>query len=107
LKRSRDGSTLLRHYSSLVRAVPIAPLLGRPLLVVEGLRSWRNMVPRSWWRHRPFLPVPDAAWLSFRLETGFGSAGDQPQPDDVIEVLSWSAAFRHTSRARHQASQAR
>jgi hypothetical protein len=51
--------------------------------------------------------VPDPSWLSFRLETGFGSAGDQPQPDDVIEVLGWNAAFRRTLRERHRAARAR
>jgi hypothetical protein len=74
------------------------------VLLVEGVRTWREMLPRSWWRHWPFLPLPDASWLAFRLETGFGSAGDQPQPDDLIEVLRWNIAFRHALRARHQAA---
>lgn len=104
LRSSRDVAVRLRRYSSLLRAVPIAPVIRRPVLLVEGLRTWHEMVPRLWWRHWPFLPVPDASWLAFRLETGFGSAGDGPQPEDIIEVLEWNTSLRRTLRARHQAS---
>jgi hypothetical protein len=98
----RDVAVRLRRYSSFIRALPIAPLLRRPVLLAEGLRTWRAMVTRSWWRHWPFLPVPDESWLAFRLETGFGSAGDRPQPDDIVEVLRWNSDFRRALRARHQ-----
>jgi len=47
----------------------------------------------GWWRRRPFLPLPDPGYLRFRLETGYGPAGE-PEPDDVLAYLRWCRDFR-------------
>ena len=41
-----------------------------------------------WWRRAPFLPIPDADYLRFRLETQYGTGG-APDPDDVVVYLRW------------------
>jgi len=45
-------------------------------------------VPRRWWRRPPFLPLPDAAYVEFRMETAFGSGG-RPEAADVVRWLTW------------------
>lgn len=38
------------------------------------------------------LPVPDAGYLRFRLETQYGS-DHEPEPADVITYLHWCHDF--------------
>ena len=48
----------------------------------------------GWWRHRPFLPLPDPAYLRFRMETAYGGTGDQqPRPADLLTYLRWCRDF--------------
>jgi len=76
------------------------PLVKRPDLWVTALRSYRTLVPRSWWRHRPYLPLPNAEWLHFRLVTAYGGSGVINNPsnnkpayarmsEDMILWLEW------------------
>jgi len=53
----------------------------------------------GWWRRRPFLPVPDASLMRFRMITAYGGDGSGvPEPDDLVAWLEWC---RHdTSSAR-------
>jgi hypothetical protein len=36
----------------------------------------------------PFLPLPDAGYLRFRLVTAYGDAA-APTPDDLVSYLEW------------------
>lgn len=60
----------------------------RPWLWGTALRQGARTVPRGWWRHRPYLPVPDGAYLRFRLETAYGRTGT-PTSRDLVRYLSW------------------
>ena len=71
---------VLRHPSPRGRALGQSLRLARP----------------GWWRRAPFLPVPDPAYLRFRLETQYGS-DHEPEPDDVVTYLHWCRAFRHVA----------
>lgn len=72
----------------------MAAVAARPRLWPAALRQARALVPPGWWRRRPFLPVPDRAWLRFRLTTAYG-AGDAPiEPEHLLEWLSWSDTVR-------------
>ena len=65
-------------------------LARRPTLWPIAVRSAVELVPRGWWRRRPFLPIPDRRWLRFRMVTAYGGdGGGGPQPDDVITWLEW------------------
>jgi hypothetical protein len=46
------------------------------------------MIAPGWWRRWPFLPVPDADYVRYRMETAYGSTRP-PEPDDVITYLEW------------------
>lgn len=67
-------------------------VLGRPGLwpvaVVQALRLARP----GWWRHRPFLPLPDPDYVRFRLQTAYGSHGE-PTAEDVVAYLRWCRDF--------------
>jgi hypothetical protein len=69
-------------------------LARRPELWPEAFRTALSLVPDRWWRHRPFLPVPDRRWLRFRLVTAYGGDGSEPiRAEDVITWLEWRRAF--------------
>lgn len=79
----------------LRRLLPAVPaLLGHPSLWLTGLRQARRLAPSGWWRRPPFLPVPDGAYLRFRLETAYGGVGDHPpEGEDLVTYLRWCRRF--------------
>lgn len=72
------------RWGPAVRAVARRPHLWR-----VALRAWRAHVPNGWWRHTPFLPMPDRAWIQFRLQTAYGDPNRAPEPADVVTWLEW------------------
>lgn len=71
-------------------------VLRRPSLWAVAVGQALRLARPGWWRHRPFLPVPDPAYLRFRLETQYGS-DHEPEPDDVVTYLHWCRTFRHVA----------
>lgn len=72
-------------------------VLARPDLWATALRQALRLSPTGWWRRAPFLPVPTADYLRFRLETQYGSDADV-RPGDVIAYLSWCRSMGHLTR---------
>ena len=54
-------------------------VLRRPSLWGVAIAQALRLAPSGWWRRSPFLPVPDPAYLRFRLETQYGS-DHEPEP---------------------------
>ena len=78
----------------LVRAV-----LAHPDLWPTAVRQALRLAPRGWWRRRPFLPLPDAGYLRFRMVTAYGGDGSAPaRPDDVVTYLRWCRAWPDAAR---------
>lgn len=75
-----------RFWFGVARGLAVRPSLW-PTAVVEVLLLARP----KWWRHAPFLPLPDPAYVRFRLETQYGSGAvaDRMRPHDVVEYLDW------------------
>lgn len=65
-------------------------LLGQPLDVVPLMRAGWRLRRRGWWRHAPFLPVPDSAYWHFRTVTAVGSADGELSPNEVVNAAKWS-----------------
>jgi hypothetical protein len=65
-------------------------VLARPHLWSTALRQVGRLARPQWWRHPPFLPVPDPDYLHFRLETQYGAA--EPDPRDLVTYLEWCRA---------------
>lgn len=73
-------------------AATATAVLRRPSLWPTAVVQVRRLARRGWWRRAPFLPLPPADYLRFRLETQYG--GDQvPEPADVVTYLEWCRAF--------------
>ena len=66
----------------------IGAVLVRPRLWFTAWRQVLRAIPRDWWRRAPHLPVPDRAYVRFRLETAYG-ANAQPDVEDVLRYLEW------------------
>jgi hypothetical protein len=64
----------------------------RPSLWIVAARQALRLARPRWWRRPPFLPLPDPAYLAFRLETQYGSADARPTGDDVLAYLRWCRA---------------
>jgi hypothetical protein len=54
----------------------------------------------GWWRHAPFLPLPDPAYLRFRMVTAYGDPGHEPEPGDVVTYLQWCRRATATASGR-------
>lgn len=61
----------------------------RPSLWAVAVRQVIRLAPPGWWRRAPFLPLPDADYLHFRLTTQYGDPEHAPEPADLVSYLRW------------------
>jgi hypothetical protein len=66
----------------------------RPSLWMTAVRQYRVSLPRRWWARRPFLPLPPADYMRFRLQTQYGSSEHRIEAVDVLNYLSWCKLHR-------------
>lgn len=76
----------------------VAAVVARPRLWPTAARQVVLLAPPWWWRRRPYLPVPDAAYLAFRLETMYGGHAPKPVARDVVGYLVWCRGYRRALR---------
>jgi hypothetical protein len=65
----------------------------RPRLWPTAVVQAGRLSQRDWWRHPPFLPIPERGYLRFRFETQYGSA--DPDPGDLARYLEWCHDMSH------------
>ena len=65
-------------------------VLVRPRLWWVAIRQTARLARPAWWRRAPFLPLPPADYLRFRLETAYGAVV-APEPRDLVAYLDWCA----------------
>ena len=79
--------------ASIVRPAIIGAVLARPSLWLVALGQCARLAPKGWWKRKPFLPVPPADYLEFRLVTQYGGGHGEPRgeirPVDVVDYLQW------------------
>jgi len=68
-------------------------VLRHPSLWVTALRQVARLAAPGWWHRAPFLPLPDPAYLRFRLVTAYGGDGAEPAPHDLVTYLHWCRAW--------------
>ncbi len=90
--RPELGRSAVASWRALFAAVPV--VLVHPGLWREAVRQLRRMTPPRWWRSPPFLPVPDRAWVGFRMLTQYGDARAVPPPEHVLAFLRWCRTQR-------------
>lgn len=72
----------------LVAAV-VAAVLPRPALWPTAVRLMVRTARRGWWRKPPFLPLPSAEYVRFRMLTNYGDGAAVPTTDDIVHYLAW------------------
>jgi hypothetical protein len=65
----------------------------RPGLWATAVAQMVRLAPSGWWRRVPFLPLPDAEYLRFRMSTAYGDPHAAPDPADVVTYLHWCRAW--------------
>ncbi|HWH34892.1 MAG TPA: hypothetical protein VNT56_06170 [Acidimicrobiales bacterium] len=70
-------------------AAVVLAVARRPPLWASATRQALRLAPPGWWRRWPPVPVPDPAYLRFRLETAYGDAHGPPEAADVVAYLTW------------------
>lgn len=71
----------------------VAAVAARPTLWRTAVRQLLVLAPPGWWREPPRLPLPDPAYLRFRMQTMYGDADHEPEPDDLVTYLRWCRAW--------------
>jgi hypothetical protein len=61
----------------------------RPRLAVDLLRAGWAFRRRRWWTTPPFLPVPDEAYLRWRMYTAYGAETAVPPLEDMLRFVRW------------------
>lgn len=69
--------------------------LASPRLAMDLLRTAWAFRRRDWHRRAPFLPVPDRAYLRWRMYTAYGSEDAVPPLEDVIGFARWRRETMH------------
>ena len=77
---------------TLARLAPA--VLVRPALWWVAVVQLFTLAAPGWWRRRPFLPLPDAGYVRFRLQTMYGDPAHSPEPADLITYLHWCKGWR-------------
>ena len=75
-------------------------VLRRPDLWATAVRQIARLAPDGWWRRSPYLPLPDAAYLHFRMVTAYGGDGAEPRPEDVVTYLHWCRTWPGVTSGR-------
>lgn len=68
--------------------------LRRPSLVPALLGLAWAARRRGWYRRPPFLPLPPASYLRWRLDTAYGGPEAVPPEADTIRYLEWARRMR-------------
>ena len=67
-----------------------------PTLALDLVRvAWRFRA-REWYRRAPFLPLPDATYLKWRMYTAYGDFDAVPSPEEVERYVRWAATATET-----------
>ena len=62
-----------------------------PTFALDLVRvAWRFRA-REWYRRVPFLPLPDATYLRWRMYTAYGDFDAVPSPEEVERYVRWAA----------------
>ena len=61
----------------------------RPRLALDLVRTAWVFRRRDWHRRAPFLPLPDPAYLRWRMYTAYADEHAVPPAEDVIRFARW------------------
>lgn len=64
--------------------------LKSPATGVALLRVGWRFRRQGWYRHFPFVPVPDGSYVRWRMYTAYGGEDVVPPADDVVRYARWA-----------------
>lgn len=72
----------------------VALAFRRPSVIPALLGAGWAFRRRGWYRKPPFLPLPSASFLRWRLETAYGDPHARPPAEEAERFLRWAARMR-------------
>jgi hypothetical protein len=66
-----------------------------PRLALDLIRTAWAFRRRRWWVQAPWLPLPDGAYLRWRMYTAYGDEAAVPPAEDVIRFARWRRETMH------------
>ena len=85
---------LTRRFLTLSFARIFARVLTRPPLLMLVLKTAWQFRRRDWYRRPPFLPLPPADYVRWRLHTAYGDEHSWPTANELDAYLRWVARMR-------------
>jgi hypothetical protein len=76
-----------------------AQAVRRPRLLAGLLAAAWRFRARGWWRRRPFLPLPPAEYVAWRMHTAYGDDGRLPTAPEMERYIRWANRM-HRARGR-------
>lgn len=70
----------------------VGAVLVRPWLWPAAIGVVFDFAPNRWWAKPPFLPIPDATVMEWRVTTAYGHLDMALAPEDVLSYLRWRRA---------------
>ena len=71
----------------------VLALTAHPTLWATAARQLVVLARPRWWAGPPFLPLPDRAYLEFRLQTMYGDPAHVGEPEDLLTYLRWCRSW--------------
>ncbi len=81
-------------WTSLVLGL-VGRALVNPRLAVDLLRTAWAFRRLRWYAQAPFLPVPDRAYMRWRMYTAYGDEQAVPPVEDVVRFARWRREVMH------------
>ncbi len=81
-------SAMAETWTSLTAGLVWRGILN-PRLALDLLRTAWAFRRRRWWAGAPFLPLPDRAYLRWRMYTAYADEGAVPPAEDVVRFAQW------------------
>ena len=76
------------RWLSLVAALSLRAAVN-PRLAADLLSLAWSVRQLHWYRRPPFLPVPPAAYVRWRMHTAYGDEDAVPPVEDVVRFARW------------------
>jgi hypothetical protein len=68
--------------------------LRRPRTIPHLLQAAWAFRARAWYAKPPFLPLPPASYMRWRLETAYGDPAAVPSDNEIERYLRWTSRMR-------------
>ena len=85
--------------STQLFTVFLRAVVRRPTLAPEVIRFGLATARPDWMRRMPFAPLPEPAYLEWRLVTAYGHSDHPVTVKEMQEFLEWRRALRRVARA--------